>query len=286
MISRTWQAYAQLLRLDKPIAYLLLLWPTLWGLWIASDGIPSTRLLIIFVMGVFIMRSAGCIINDMVDKDIDPHVERTQLRPLASGTLSMTAAMLILLLLLSMAFILVMQLNHLCLVIAVVGVVLTLIYPWLKRITHFPQVVLGIVFGGIAPLMAFAAVDNQLTVTAWWLFVTAALWPIAYDTIYAMCDQKDDQKIGVHSLALYFGTKAPQFVMLVHAVMLSSLLWLGDYLQFNGWYYLGLLGAVVCIALQWQLMRTQQTAQIFRAFQINHWQGMSIFLGIFLAMWH
>lgn len=173
MNTRTWWACVQLIRLDKPVAYLLLLWPTLWGLWIASAGIPSTRLLIIFVLGVFIMRSAGCIINDMVDKDIDPYVERTQLRPLASGALSMTTATLILLLLLSVAFILVLQLNRLCLIIAIIGVVLTMIYPWLKRITHFPQVILGIIFGGIPPLMAFAAVNNQLSLIAWWLFATA-----------------------------------------------------------------------------------------------------------------
>jgi 4-hydroxybenzoate polyprenyltransferase len=274
-------AYLQLLRVDKPIGYLLLLWPTLWGLWLASAGHVSQRLLVIFIAGVFVMRSAGCVINDMTDKDIDSHVPRTRLRPLASGALSMTNASVVLLILMSIALILVLQLNMLCIVIAIVGVLLTLTYPWLKRVTHFPQILLGIVFGGIAPLMAFAAVQNQLTVHAWWLFVTAALWPIAYDTIYALMDREDDREIGVHSLALYLGRNAGRFVMVVQGIMLGSLCVMGVVYQLQTWFYLGLLAASVCVVYQWRLM--QQPDQIMHAFKMSHWQGMFVFIGLFIS---
>jgi 4-hydroxybenzoate polyprenyltransferase len=283
MILQKLIAYARLMRLDKPIGVYLLLWPTLWGLWLSARGIPEQKLLLIFIAGVFIMRAAGCVVNDIYDRRIDVHVARTRHRPLAQNSISVTEAVIILVLLLSLAFWLVLQLNQLCLLIAGMGLGLTLIYPLLKRFTYFPQVLLGIIFGGISPLMAFAAQQGKLTLLAWTLFGIASLWPIAYDTIYALADKIDDQKIGVKSLAIYLGRHAESFITVVQLILFTGLLLIGIYLKLNLWFYLGLFGGFCFLLGQLYLLTKKDPQQYIRAFRLNNWQGMAIFLGLFMA---
>lgn len=224
------QHYVFLMRLDKPIGIWLLLWPTLWGLWIATQGLPSYQLLTVFIGGTFLIRSAGCIMNDLADTSFDKHVKRTRLRPLASGMVRRSEAIALMLILAGAALLLVWQCNWLTIKLAFIGAFLAVLYPFLKRITYLPQVGLGVAFSWGVP-MAFAAQTNHLTPSMWVLFFTCLIWPVIYDTMYAMVDREDDVKIGVKSTAILFGYQDKRWIGLlqfIFIVMLANIGWLFD----------------------------------------------------------
>ena len=274
-------AALRLMRFDKPIGILLLLWPTLWGLWLAADGMPSLATLFIFVTGVVVMRAAGCIINDIADRRFDGSVTRTATRPLATQEISLTAALILFASLLLVALLLVLQLNALTIELAVVGAVLATVYPFCKRFIDCPQVVLGVAFAWGIP-MAFAAVTGAVPAQAWLLFAAAAVWPIAYDTLYAMVDREDDLLIGVRSTAILFGRFDVAMVVLLQVFMLALLVVLGIVLQLSTVYFLGLLGAAALFVYQYRLSRERVPARCFQAFLNNQWVGLVVFLGIVL----
>jgi 4-hydroxybenzoate polyprenyltransferase len=273
--------YCQLLRLDKPVGILLLLWPTLWALWLASNGKPSFRLVVIFTLGVIVMRSAGCIINDIADRNIDGLVERTKLRPLATGVISVRAALVLFLLLSLVGFLLVLCLNHLTIYLALVGAVLMVVYPYLKRVTHLPQIGLGLAFSWGVP-MAFAAVTNRVPTEAWLLYGAAVLWPISYDTIYAMVDRKDDLAFGIKSTAVLFDDKDTVIIATFQVAFLLLMAYVGWVFELNVLYYVGLLAAEGLFAYQQFLMKDGDPKACFQAFLNNQWVGLLIFLGIIM----
>lgn len=217
-----WQAYWQLARLDKPIGSLLLLWPTLWSLWLAAGGWPGWQLLVVFVAGVWLMRSAGCVINDYADRHVDGHVKRTAARPLPAGRLGGRQALAFFGVLVLAAFALVLTLNRYTILLSLVGLLLAVVYPFMKRITHLPQLVLGLAFSWAIP-MAWAAVQGQLGPVTWLLFLANALWTVAYDTYYAMVDRDDDLRIGVKSTAILFGRHDRHIIVALQAAMLLAL---------------------------------------------------------------
>ncbi len=282
VIPAQWQPYWQLARLDKPIGTLLLLWPTLWALWLASAGVPSFSLLLIFTAGVFVMRSAGCVINDYADRDFDGHVKRTSARPLPAGRLTAIRALLFFLLLVLIAFVLVWQLNQFTIYLSVGGLLLAAIYPFMKRVTSLPQVVLGMAFSWAIP-MAYGAVAGQLTVTTWLLFLANLVWTIAYDTMYAMVDRDDDLKIGVKSTAILFGQNDRLYIALLQLGTLGLLAIIGWLEQLTVSYYISLLLAAGLFIYQQWLIRHRQRDACFHAFLNNNWVGMLIFAGIMLA---
>lgn len=273
--------YAKLIRLDKPVGTLLLLWPTLWGLWLAAGGMPSLHLLLVFSAGVFLMRSAGCVINDIFDRNFDGHVNRTQMRPIAAGLVSVRAALLLAAILSLTAFALVLTCNWLTIFLACAGALIVVIYPLLKRVTHLPQLGLGIAFSWGVP-MAFAAVTGRVPASAWLVFVTAALWPVIYDTMYAMVDRDDDVKIGVKSTAILFGTRDIFWLGLLVITFLCLLVLTGMIFQLRPVYYACVLLAAAMFALQLWRIRTRDPQQCWRAFLQNNWVGMVIFLGVAL----
>lgn len=275
--------YAQLLRLHQPIGTLLLLWPTLWALWIAGKGHPAWGNLFFFSSGVFLMRSLGCVANDIADRKWDGQVKRTQQRPLATQAISLNAARWILLGLAGLALLCVLQLNRLTVQLAWVGLGLTLIYPYAKRFTYWPQVVLGLTFSWGIP-MAFAAQINQVPLFAWLLYVSASLWPLAYDTIYAMVDREDDQKVGIKSTAIRLSQRETQFIAAVQMTFILSLVGLGRWLGFSSAYYVGLLGATGLFVYQQYLIQKRVPEHCFKAFLNNAWVGALIFLGIYFGM--
>lgn len=276
------QHYGRLMRIERPIGSYLLLWPTLWALWIASDGTPDLKLLIIFVLGVFVMRSAGCAINDIADRNIDAHVERTRGRPLASGTITLREALAVFGLLIFLAFLLVLQLNLLTMLFSVAAAALAASYPFMKRYHQLPQVYLGIAFSS-AILMAFTAVTNQFPpVGAWLLFAANLLWTTGYDTMYGMCDREDDLKIGMKSTAILFGSYDRLWVGILQ---LSTLILLSVAGKLNGlgiWFWLSLLVASGFFVYQQYLIRDRDRLLSLKAFLNNNWVGMIIFIGIFL----
>ncbi|WP_321408405.1 4-hydroxybenzoate octaprenyltransferase [Tolumonas auensis] len=282
VIPAQWQPYWQLARLDKPIGTLLLLWPTLWALWLASVGVPSFSLLLIFTAGVFVMRSAGCVINDYADRKFDGYVKRTASRPLPAGRLTAVRALLFFLLLVLIAFVLVWQLNQFTIYLSVGGLLLAAIYPFMKRVTSLPQVVLGMAFSWAIP-MAYGAVAGQLTVTTWLLFLANLVWTIAYDTMYAMVDRDDDLKIGVKSTAILFGQNDRLYIALLQLGTLILLAIIGWLEQLTVSYYFSLLLAAGLFIYQQWLIRHRQRDACFRAFLNNNWVGMLIFAGIMLA---
>ena len=282
VIPAQWQPYWQLARLDKPIGTLLLLWPTLWALWLASAGVPSFSLLLIFTAGVFVMRSAGCVINDYADRKFDGYVKRTASRPLPAGRLTAVRALLFFLLLVLIAFVLVWQLNQFTIYLSVGGLLLAAIYPFMKRVTSLPQVVLGMAFSWAIP-MAYRAVAGQLTVTTWLLFLANLVWTIAYDTMYAMVDRDDDLKIGVKSTAILFGQNDRLYIALLQLGTLILLAIIGWLEQLTVSYYFSLLLAAGLFIYQQWLIRHRQRDACFRAFLNNNWVGMLIFAGIMLA---
>ena len=273
-------AYAQLIRLDKPIGIFLLLWPTLWALWIAAEGLPELQILGIFVAGVFLMRSAGCAINDYADRDIDPHVARTCNRPLAAKRIRPYEAVLVFVLLALLAFLLVLGLNKLTQMMAVGGLLLAATYPFVKRFHYLPQVHLGIAFAWAIP-MAFTAVTGQLpTSSGWMLFFAAILWTTAYDTMYAMADREDDIKVGVKSTAILFGDADRFIVGILQLMVLLTLIKVGFEEAFHWPYYLGLGVATIFGLYQQFLIRQRHSQDCLRAFLNNNYIGMVIFAGI------
>jgi 4-hydroxybenzoate polyprenyltransferase len=275
------RAYGRLIRLDRPIGTLLLLWPTLWALWIASSGRPDPEVFVVFVAGVFLMRSAGCAINDFADRDFDPHVERTRSRPLASGVIAPVEALLVAASLALAAFLLVLRLNALTIGLSLIGGFMAASYPFLKRFTSLPQFYLGAAFGWAVP-MAFAAQTNTVPATAWLLFVAVILWAVAYDTMYAMVDREDDLRIGVRSTAILFGRADRLAVAVAQAGTLLALLQVGRIEQFGGWYQGALLVAASMSIWQQILIRDRQPERCFRAFLNNNALGMTVFIGVLL----
>lgn len=273
------QAYAELMRLHRPIGSLLLLWPTLWALWIASAGMPPPHLLLVFILGVFIMRSAGCVINDIADCKYDGFIERTKNRPLVTGRVSLKEALTIFCLLCLLAFGLVLQLNYFTRLLAVVGLLLAIVYPFMKRFTYWPQLVLGMAFGWAIP-MAFAATLNQLPSIAWWLYLVSLLWPLAYDTQYAMVDRADDQKTDIKSTAILFGDWDNVVILCLQGMVLLLLIGVGVLLQFHALYFAALFAATLLFCYQYTLTKNRLPSQCFKAFLNNHWVGLIIWLGI------
>ncbi len=273
--------YALLMRLHRPIGTLLLLWPTLWALWVAAEGRPDPHVFLVFVAGVVLMRSAGCVMNDFADRRIDPHVERTRDRPLARGTVTPLESLLIAAALGAAAFALVLTLNRLTVLLALGGAVLTIAYPFLKRFTHLPQVWLGAAFGWSVP-MAFAAQTGAVPPLAWLMFIAVVLWAVVYDTMYAMVDRDDDLKLGVRSTAILFGEADRQIIGAVQVLLLIALWLVGRQAGLGGWYYGALLLAGLLSVWQQVLIRRRRPEDCFRAFLNNNYYGMVVFLGILL----
>ena len=276
-----WQLYYRLMRLDKPIGIMLLLWPTLWALWIAGEGHPRPWVVVVFVAGVVLMRSAGCVVNDFADRDFDRHVERTAGRPITSGHVSPREALVLFALLTALAFVLVLTLNGLTLLLSLVGAFLAASYPFTKRLTHLPQAYLGAAFGWAVP-MAFAAQTGSVDPRSWWLFLAVVIWAVIYDTMYAMVDRDDDLKIGIKSTAILFGRFDRLIIGLLQLLMLAVLVHAGHLFGLGIFYYTGLgLAALLMLYHQW-LIRHRQRQRCFRAFLHNQWVGATIFAGIFL----
>ena len=281
-LRRRVEEYAQLARLDRPIGTWLLLWPALWALWIAGSGRPQQRVLIIFVLGVCVMRAAGCVINDFADRDIDPHVRRTRDRPLAARRVSPLEALALFGVLIAIAVYLVTLLDPLTIKLAVIGGALTVSYPFVKRVFPLPQLYLGISFGGWSVPMAFAAQSGQLPRVAWTLYIAAAIWAAAYDTMYAMVDREDDLKIGVKSSAILFADLDRLLIGVMQIMTLLALVLVGHSLHFGRWYEGGLAAAGLLFAYQQWLIRKREPAGCLRAFLNNQYVGMVIFIGILL----
>jgi 4-hydroxybenzoate polyprenyltransferase len=273
--------YSRLVRLDRPIGILLLLWPALWALWIAAEGVPSWDILLIFVLGVAVMRSAGCAINDYADRDIDGEVKRTSQRPIASGAVSPTEAILVFVVLSLTAFGLVLFLNWPTIYMSVVAVVLAAIYPFMKRYTHLPQLVLGMAFGWAVP-MAFMAVTEEVPHVAWLLYIATIIWTLVYDTQYAMVDRDDDIRIGVKSTAILFGDNDRLMIGMFQLFMLSILFLVGSQVGLGLYYYLGLTVAALFAVYQQKLTWDRDREGCFKAFLNNNWFGASVFMGLML----
>jgi 4-hydroxybenzoate polyprenyltransferase len=267
--------------MDRPIGTWLLMWPTLWALWIAADGIPSLALLLIFSLGVFIMRSAGCVINDFADRKIDRHVARTKNRPITSGKVSSREALGLFAVLISIAFLLVLFLNVYTILLSVGALILALIYPFMKRYTHYPQVVLGMAFSWSIP-MAFAAQLGKVPLLAWVLYGLTILWIVAYDTMYAMVDREDDVKIGVKSTAIVFADADRLIIAVLQLAFLLGMLWVAGYLDAGVFFYLGIYAAAGFAIYQQYLIKNREQSACLKAFLNNNWFGMFIFIGIFL----
>ncbi len=274
--------YERLMRLDKPIGTLLLLWPTLWAVWIAAAGEPHWAVVAIFALGTLLMRSAGCVINDVWDAPFDAHVERTRRRPLAAGEIGRREALMLAALLVLMAFGLVLVFNALTIALSVAALFLAATYPLTKRFLAVPQAYLGIAFGFGIP-MAFAAQLNALPATAWWLLAANVFWAIAYDTEYAMVDRDDDVKLGLRTSAILFGRHDVAAVMLCYGATLAILAWVGVYERLNWPYYAGLAVAGGMMAYHYPLIRGRTRAGCFKAFLHNNWVGGAIFAGIVAA---
>ena len=275
------QQYILLTRLDRPIGIFLLLWPTLGALVIAAQGAPDLWVLFVFVAGVILMRSAGCVINDYADRKIDPLVQRTRERPIAAGRVSSKEAMLLFVLLCISAFLLVLTMNSLTIQLSFVALGLAIIYPFMKRYTYLPQVVLGMAFGWAIP-MAFAAQTETVPQVAWLMFVINVIWSVIYDTMYAMADRDDDIKAGVKSTAILFGEADRIIIGLLQLMMLTGLIMLGRQLAFGFAYYLGI-GFMIALGIYQQfLIRNRQPKACFEAFLNNNWSGGALTLGIVL----
>lgn len=277
-------AYEKLMRLDKPIGILLLLWPTLWGLWFAAGGLPPPDVLLIFFTGTVLMRSAGCVINDYADRNFDPHVERTKDRPLAAGVIQPAEALALAAVLMLIAFGLVLMLTPLTIKLAVVAAAIAVIYPYVKRVFPLPQVWLGIAFGFGIP-MAYAELWHALPRVAWLLLIATLFWAIAYDTAYAMVDRDDDRRIGVKSSAILFGRYDVAGIMAAHAVFLGLMAWIGWWQQRDVIYFAGLAAAVALVLYQYRLIRDRTREGCFKAFLNNNWVGCVIFIGIVADLW-
>ena len=276
------QQYYLLTRMDRPIGVFLLLWPTLWALWVAAEGLPNWHVLLVFVSGVFLMRSAGCVINDYADREIDPLVSRTRERPIAAGRVKPNEALLLFAVLCLLAFALVLTMNSLTIKLSFVGVALAAIYPFMKRYTHLPQVVLGMAFGWAIP-MAFAAQTGSVPKVAWLMYVINVVWSVVYDTMYAMADREDDIKAGVKSTAILFGDADRVIIGILQGTVLLGLYLLGQQLGLGLAYYIGLAVAAVLGVYQQYLIRQRQPARCFKAFLNNNWLGAAVFAGLVIS---
>ncbi|WP_434064591.1 4-hydroxybenzoate octaprenyltransferase [Symbiopectobacterium purcellii] len=283
MTAGKWGAYCRLMRIDKPIGSLLLLWPTLWALWLAGGGVPRPWTLLVFVAGVFLMRAAGCVINDYADRHFDGHVKRTASRPLPSGLVSEQSAKVLFVVLVLMAFALVLTLNRMTIWLSVAALALAWIYPFMKRVSHLPQFVLGAAFGWSIP-MAYAAVSESLPASAWIMFLAYICWTVAYDTQYAMVDRDDDLKIGIKSTAILFGRFYTLIIGLLQASMLALMVVLGMQMKLGAVFYLSVLMAAGLFGYQQWLTAGRECDACFRAFHNNNFVGMVFFAGIVLGL--
>ncbi|PXA70455.1 4-hydroxybenzoate octaprenyltransferase [Vibrio sp. 11986-1-5] len=278
------RAYWQLMRMDRPIGSLLLLWPTLWALILAAQGMPDFRVLMVFAIGVFAMRSAGCVINDFADRHVDGHVKRTAQRPLPTGKVSEKEAIGLFLVLVILSFLLVLTMNPLTIKLSLVGVVLAFIYPFMKRYTQVPQLFLGLAFSWSIP-MAWAAQSNELPPVIWLVFGVNLLWTIAYDTQYAMVDRDDDLLIGVKSTAILFGRRDKAIIGVLQLMTIVLLIALGWVYSLAASYYWTVLIASGLFVYQQHLIRHRQRMPCFHAFLNNNYVGMVITLGLILSLW-
>ncbi len=273
--------YVRLMRLDKPIGIFLLLWPTLWALWIAAQGVPDLLVLFVFTFGVILMRSAGCVINDYADRHLDHQVARTRLRPVTTGQVSEKAALTLFVILCLSAFGLVLLMNTLTIYLSVGGALLAIVYPYMKRHTYLPQVVLGAAFGWSVP-MAFAAQSGEIPPTGWLLYVATIVWATAYDTMYAMIDREDDLKAGIKSTAILLGNADRLAIGILQITLFVILVLAGQRLQLSWWYF-GALGCSACTSLYQQyLLRSNDTTRYHLAFLNNNWTGALVFIGLLL----
>ncbi|OUS26594.1 4-hydroxybenzoate polyprenyltransferase [Thalassotalea sp. 42_200_T64] len=280
-LSQKWQATKLITRMDKPIGTYLLLWPTFWALWVAADGFPGWHLTIAFALGVFVMRSAGCVVNDFADRKIDGDVKRTSQRPLVSGLMSSKEALLLFALLIIIAFAIVLTLSWYSIQLSVIAVMLAASYPFMKRFTHFPQVVLGAAFSW-GMIMAFAQIQGQIPTVAWLLFTANVLWTIAYDTMYAMVDKDDDLRIGVKSTAIAFGRFDKVIIALLQVSTLALLVKVGQMQQFNWFYYIGVAIAASTFIYQQDLLKYRDRDSCFKAFLNNHYGLLAVLLAIII----
>ena len=273
--------YAQLIRLDKPVGILLLLWPTLIALWLAAEGWPDPFVLFVFIMGVILMRSAGCAINDYADREIDKKVKRTKQRPLAAGKITEKETLIVFASLSLIAFILVLFMNQLTIWLSLVGIILAISYPFMKRYHYLPQVHLGAAFGWSVP-MAYAAQANEVTAVAWLIFIATVLWATVYDTMYAMVDYDDDIEIGVKSTAILFGNQDKLIIGFIQILLILNLLLIGHRAELGLFYYLGVATASLFAIYQQYLIKDRERELCFKAFLNNNWFGLSLFTGVFL----
>ncbi|MDQ3617505.1 MAG: 4-hydroxybenzoate octaprenyltransferase [Pseudomonadota bacterium] len=273
--------YWQLIRGDRPIGWLLLLWPTWWGLWLAAEGVPPLWTWFVFSAGVWLTRSAGCVINDYADRWLDPHVERTRDRPLATGAVRGREALLVFAVLMLAAFALVLTLNRLTVYLSIVGIALAASYPYLKRYTYFPQVYLGLAFGWGIP-MAFAAIRGEVPALAWLLYVANIVWATAYDTWYAMVDRDDDLRMGSKSTAILFGDLDLVAQGVLYGVFFVALWLVGGRAGLGVYYWAGLAVALALVGWEFWIARGRDRAHLFRAFLHNHWVGAAVFAGLAL----
>lgn len=276
-------AYWRLTRMNRPIGTLLLLWPTLWALWLAAEGMPDWDLLIIFILGVFVMRSAGCVINDYADRHLDGHVKRTKARPMATGEVSEREALTLFVTLCLVAFGLVLLTDRFTVLLSLGAVALAFCYPFMKRYTHLPQVVLGAAFGWAIP-MAFSAQRGTLGTDVWLVYTAALLWTVVYDTLYAMVDRDDDLKIGIKSTAVLFGDMDRVMIGVLQALTLYALLMVGGRFELGLWYHLGLAVAAGLFVYHQYLIRYRERDPCFKAFLNNNWVGFAVFVGIVLDL--
>lgn len=279
----TIKALGQLTRLNRPVGTYLLLWPTLSALWLAAEGVPPFGVLVIFIIGTFVMRAAGCVINDIADRNIDPHVERTKNRPLADGRLNVTTAWTVFAVLLFVAGSILWPLNLATKIVAILGALIAVIYPFLKRVTNLPQIALGLAFSWGIPMAAFA-VNESMTTTLWIFFLSNFIWVIAYDTQYAMTDRDDDLKIGVGSTAIFFGDRDIFYLRIMHVAFLILLLTLGFVSSLGLAYFISLCIAAGLLVYQHNLTKHRVPQQCFKAFLNNAHVGLVIFVGILLGV--
>ncbi|SFU75005.1 4-hydroxybenzoate octaprenyltransferase [Xenorhabdus koppenhoeferi] len=282
MTQSKWRAYCRLMRVDKPIGTFLLLWPTYWALWIAAKGIPDLYVLLVFTIGVFLMRAAGCCINDFADRKFDGYVERTKSRPLPSGDITEKESKILFATLVLISFALVLTLNKMTIALSVVGLALAWTYPFVKRVSHLPQVVLGAAYGWSIP-MAFSAVSEYLPLECWLLFLANVIWSVIYDTQYAMIDRDDDLKIGVKSTAVLFGRFDKLIIGILQFAMLAILVSVGNMMNLAGIYYWTILLVAALFIYQQKLIAGRERELCFQAFINNNYVGITLFLGIFFS---
>jgi len=280
LVKQAWQ-YAELMRLNRPIGIWLLLWPTLWGLWIAAEGRPDQQIFVIFVLGVIVMRSAGCVINDLADRKFDVHIERTRQRPLATGDVAPVEAVVLIGALGLIAIALVLNLNRLTQLLAVIAAALTIGYPFAKRFVSAPQLVLGAAFGWTIP-MVFAAQTGEIPRLAWLMWLTVVVWAVIYDTMYAMADREEDLRIGVKSTAILFGKTDLFIITLLQVVLLLAMILMGGVAKLSAWYMLGVGAVFVLMVHQRLLIRHRDPDRCLQAFQNNRYVGAVLFAGIAL----